>query len=376
LIYFLDYSVIQKINQNISLPFEVSEVKLSSIGVIDHYRPLLDIPDYTRIVTLLEGNTPLIPLPKLAEELGGGFELFTKFEGLNPTGSFKDRGMTVAISEAAGRGVKAVICASTGNTAASAAAYAARAGMRAVVIIPEGKVAAGKLAGAVAYGAQVIQIHGSFDDALTLVVRLSERQPIALVNSLNPYRLEGQKTAAFEIVDELGAAPDLLCLPVGNAGNISAYWMGFCQYNGLKSSGLPRILGVQAAGAAPLVLGHPVDKPETVATAIRIGRPARGEQALQAAEESHGEIIAVTDDEILAMQRRLAASGVWVEPASAAGLAGLAHQLRLGQIDVRGQRVVAVCTGHGLKDPDIIVKSMPAPRVLDAEIDALEAAIL
>ena len=349
---------------------------MASIGVIDHYRPLLDIPAYTQTVTLLEGSTPLIPLPKLAEELGGGFELFAKFEGLNPTGSFKDRGMTVAISEAAGRGVKAVICASTGNTAASAAAYAARAGMRAVVIIPEGKVAAGKLAGAVAYGAQVIQIRGSFDDALTLVVRLSERQPIALVNSLNPYRLEGQKTAAFEVCDELGAAPDWLCLPVGNAGNITAYWMGFCQYHGLKATGLPRILGVQAAGAAPLVLGHPVEKPETVATAIRIGRPARGEQALQAAEESHGEIMAVTDDEILAMQRRLAASGVWVEPASAAGLAGLAHQLRAGQMDVRGLRVVAVCTGHGLKDPDIIVKNMPAPRVLEAEIGALEEAIL
>ena len=349
---------------------------MPATGVIDHYRDLLDIPAYTRTITLLEGGTPLIPLPKLADELGGGFELFAKFEGLNPTGSFKDRGMTVAISEAAGRDVQAVICASTGNTAASAAAYASRAGMRAVVIIPEGKVAAGKLAGAVAYGAEVIQIHGSFDDALTLVLRLSERQPIALVNSLNPYRLEGQKTAAFEIVDVLGSAPDLLCLPVGNAGNITAYWMGFRQYHGLQASGLPRILGVQAAGSAPLVLGHPVEKPETVATAIRIGRPARGEQALQAAEESGGEIIAVSDDEILAMQRRLAASGVWVEPASAAGLAGLAHQLRLGLINVTGQRVVAVCTGHGLKDPDIIVKSMAAPRVLEAEIGALEKAIV
>ena len=349
---------------------------MASIGVIDHYRSLLELPAYARTVTLLEGSTPLIPLPALANELGGGFELFTKFEGLNPTGSFKDRGMTVAISEAAGRGVKAVICASTGNTAASAAAYATRAGMRAVVIIPEGKVAAGKLAGAVAYGAQVIQIHGSFDDALTLVLRLSERQPIALVNSLNPYRLEGQKTAAFEICDDLGAAPDWLCLPVGNAGNITAYWMGFRQYHDLKGSGLPRILGVQAAGSAPLVLGHPVENPETVATAIRIGRPARGEQALQAAEESHGQIMAVSDDEILAMQHRLAASGVWVEPASAAGLAGLANQLLEGKLDVRGKRVVAVCTGHGLKDPDIIVKFMPAPRVLEANLSALEEAIL
>ncbi len=349
---------------------------MPAFGVIDHYRPLLDIPAHTQNITLLEGGTPLIPLPRLADELGGGFELWAKFEGLNPTGSFKDRGMTVAISEAAGRAVKAVICASTGNTAASAAAYAARAGMRAVVIIPQGKVAAGKLAGAVAYGAEVVQVRGSFDDALNLVVALSERHPIALVNSLNPYRLEGQKTAAFEICDDLGAAPEWLCLPVGNAGNITAYWMGFTQYHRLKQSGLPRILGVQAAGAAPLVLGHPVDHPETVATAIRIGRPARGEQALQAAEESQGRIIAVSDEAILAMQRRLAASGVWVEPASAAGLAGLAHELEQGKIDLRGRRVVAVCTGHGLKDPDIVALSMPAPRVLDAKMGTLEREII
>ncbi len=349
---------------------------MPAIGVIDHYRQLLDIPAHTQNVTLLEGGTPLIPLPRLADELGGGFKLWAKFEGMNPTGSFKDRGMTVAISEAAGRGVKAVICASTGNTAASAAAYAARAGMRSVVIIPQGKVAAGKLAGAVAYGAEVVQIRGSFDDALNLVVALSERHPIALVNSLNPYRLEGQKTAAFEICDDLGTAPDWLCLPVGNAGNITAYWMGFCQYQRLKHSGLPHILGVQAAGAAPLVLGHPVDHPETVATAIRIGRPARGEQALQAAEESLGRIIAVTDEEILAMQRRLAANGVWVEPASAAGLAGLAHELGEGRLDLHGQRVVAVCTGHGLKDPDIVARNMPAPKVLEAEMGALEKEII
>ena len=284
--------------------------------------------------------------------------------------------MTVAISEAAGRGVKAVICASTGNTAASAAAYAARAGMRAVVIIPEGKVAAGKLAGAVAYGAEVIQIQGSFDDALSLVVEIANRNPIALVNSLNPYRLEGQKTAAFEICDTLGSAPDWLCLPVGNAGNITAYWMGFRQYERIHQTGLPQILGVQAAGSAPLVLGHPVEKPETVATAIRIGKPARGEEALAAAEESHGRIIAVSDEEILAMQRRLASEGVWVEPASAAGLAGLAAQLNEGRIQLLGKRVVAVCTGHGMKDPDIIAKSMPAPRLLPASVDVLTAAIL
>jgi len=346
------------------------------MGVLSHYRPLMDIPTYTGEVSLLEGNTPLIPLPRLAAEMGGRFELFVKYEGLNPTGSFKDRGMTVAISEAAGRGVKAVICASTGNTAASAAAYAARAGMRAVVIIPEGKVASGKLAGAVAYNAEVIQIQGSFDDALSLVVELANRNPIALVNSLNPYRLEGQKTAAFEICDTLGSAPDWLCLPVGNAGNITAYWMGFRQYERIHQTGLPQILGVQAAGAAPLVLGYPVENPETVATAIRIGKPARGKEALAAAEESRGRIIAVSDENILAMQRRLASEGVWVEPASAAGLAGLAAQLNEGRIQLIGKRVVAVCTGHGMKDPEIIAKSMPAPRLLPASVDVLTAAIL
>lgn len=344
-------------------------------GVIARYGKLLDLPAHARTITLLEGKTPLIPMPRLAEELGGGFELWVKFEGLNPTGSFKDRGMTVAISEAVGRGVETVICASTGNTAASAAAYAARAGLHAVVLIPQGKVAAGKLAGAIAYGAEVLQIDGSFDDALDLVLEISQRYPIALVNSLNPYRLEGQKTAAFEICDTLGSSPDWLCLPVGNAGNITSYWMGFRQYNAIDGTGLPKILGVQAAGSAPLVLGHPVEHPETVATAIRIGKPARGEQALQAAEESGGRIIAVSDDEILAMQRQLAASGVWVEPASAAGLAGLKHELLAGRIDVKGQRVVGVCTGHGLKDPDIIVKQFTAPRLINAEISALEDAL-
>jgi threonine synthase len=345
-------------------------------GVLNRYGRLMGLPEYTRPITLFEGNTPLIPLPRLADDLGGGFELFAKFEGLNPTGSFKDRGMTAAISEAAGRGVKAVICASTGNTAASAAAYAARAGMKAVVLIPEGKVAAGKLAGAVAYGAKVLQVQGSFDDALSLVVAVADKHPIALVNSLNPYRLEGQKTAAFEICDAFGSAPDLLCLPVGNAGNITSYWMGFRQYDAVKKCGLPRLLGVQAAGSAPLVLGRPVEHPETVATAIRIGRPARGEQALQAAEESGGMIIAISDDEILAMQRRLAGEGVWVEPASAAGLGGLASEIRRGRMDPRGKRVVAVCTGHGLKDPDIITTRLLKPQVLPANLSALEAAIL
>jgi len=349
---------------------------MPDIGVLGHYRHLMEIPDHTGNVSLLEGGTPLIPLPRLAQELGGGFELWAKFEGLNPSGSFKDRGMTVAISEAAGRSVQAVICASTGNTAASAAAYAARAGLRSIVLIPQGKVAAGKLAGAVAYGAQVLQVLGSFDDALALVVEITQKQPIALVNSLNPYRLEGQKTAAFEICDQLGSAPDWLCLPVGNAGNITSYWMGFKQYQALKSTGLPRVLGVQAAGSAPLVLGHPVEHPETVATAIRIGKPARGEQAMAAAEESGGQIIAVSDDEILNMQSRLAGQGVWVEPASAAGLAGLAAQLRAGKLHLQGKRVVAVCTGHGLKDPDIITRRMAEPLVLPANLAALEEAIL
>jgi threonine synthase len=345
-------------------------------GVIQRYRPLLDLPDYSIPITLLEGDTPLIPVPRIASELGGGFELYVKFEGLNPTGSFKDRGMTAAISEALGRGARAVICASTGNTAASAAAYAARAGQRAIVLIPQGKVALGKLAGAAAYGAQVIQIQGSFDDALTLVVAITQKHPIALVNSLNPYRLEGQKTAAFEICDVLGDAPDWLCLPVGNAGNITAYWMGFRQYHALKGCQLPRVLGAQAEGAAPLVLGHPVDHPETIATAIRIGRPARGEQAQQAAEESNGHILAVSDDEILDMQRRLAREGIWVEPASAAGLAGLDKQVRQGKLDPGGKRIVAVCTGHGLKDPDIVTHNMAAPQVLPADLSRLEEALL
>ena len=345
-------------------------------GVLSRYGNLLDLPEHTTPITLLEGDTPLIPVPRLAEDFGGGFELFVKYEGLNPTGSFKDRGMTAAISEAVGRQVKAVICASTGNTAASAAAYAARSGLRSIVLIPQGKVATGKLAGAVAYGAQVVQIQGSFDDALSLVVEITQKHPLALVNSLNPYRLEGQKTAAFEICDTLGSAPDWLCLPVGNAGNITAYWMGFQQYNTIKKTGLPRMLGVQARGAAPLVLGHPVDNPETIATAIRIGKPARAEGALQAAEQSRGRIIAVSDEEILSMQRRLAGEGIWVEPASAAGLAGLQTEIQAGKLDPKKNRIVAVCTGHGLKDPDIITRQMATPTILPPKIDMLEEVIL
>ena len=334
-------------------------------GLIHRYRQYLDLPAHTQIISLNEGNTPLIPMPRLGREFG--CELYIKFEGLNPTGSFKDRGMTAAISEAVGRGAKTVICASTGNTAASAAAYAARAGLRSIVLIPEGKVAVGKLAGAIAYGAEVIQIQGSFDDALSLVVEITQKTPIALVNSINPYRIEGQKTSPFEICDELGSAPDWLCLPVGNAGNITSYWAGFKQYE----KGRPRILGVQAKGAAPLVLGHPVDKPETIATAIRIGRPARGEQALEAAQESNGKIMAVSDAQILDAQRILASEGVWVEPASAAGVAGLIAESAAGRFDAKGKRVVVVCTGHGMKDPSIITESFSAPQVIPANYEAL-----
>ncbi|MCZ2126978.1 MAG: threonine synthase [Anaerolineales bacterium] len=338
-------------------------------GLIRRYGRLLDLPAHTQIISLLEGATPLIPMPRLGRELG--CELFVKFEGLNPTGSFKDRGMTAAVSEAVGRDAQTVICASTGNTAASAAAYAARAGLRAIVLIPEGKVAAGKLAGAIAYGAEVIQIQGSFDDALSLVVEITQKTPIALVNSINPYRIEGQKTSAFEICDELGAAPDWLCLPVGNAGNITSYWAGFKQYQ----KGLPQILGVQAQGAAPLVLGHPVEKPETLATAICIGKPARGEQALDAARESDGRIIAVSDEKILEAQRLLAAEGVWAEPASAAGAAGLLAESAAGTLDARGKRVVVVCTGHGMKDPAVIADSFQAPKVISASYEALTETI-
>jgi threonine synthase len=344
-------------------------------GVIQQFGELIDLPKESPIITLLEGGTPLIPLPALGSTLGRDVSLYAKFEGLNPTGSFKDRGMTVAISEAAGRKARSVICASTGNTAASAAAYASRAGIPCIVLIPKGKVAMGKLAGALAYGARVLQIQGSFDDALTMVVQASEKLSIALVNSLNPYRLEGQKTAAFEICDALGKAPDWLCLPVGNAGNITSYWMGFQQYHQLKRTTLPKILGVQAEGAAPLVVGHPVE-PETVATAIRIGKPARGEQALQAAEESGGRIIAVSDDSILDMQHLLAKEGLWVEPASAAGLAGLAREVREKHLSVDGQTIVTVCTGHGLKDPDIITKRAPEIRLLPPSLGELEKALL
>jgi threonine synthase len=342
-------------------------------GVIAQYRERINITSAVPPVTLLEGNTPLIPAPALAKALGGGFELYLKYEGLNPTGSFKDRGMTTAMTQAVADGAHAVICASTGNTAASAAAYAARAGLKCVVLVPDGKITAGKLAGALSYGAQVISINGSFDDGLRMVREATQHAPIALVNSVNPARLQGQKTAAFEICDALGAAPDWLCLPVGNAGNITAYWLGFQEYfaDGVISS-RPQLLGAQAAGSAPIVLGHVVEHPETIATAIRIGNPARWHEAATALEESDGQIYAVSDDEILRAYQLVArCEGVFCEPSSAAGLAGIAKALRAGKIDLHGKRVVTVLTGHGLKDPDTAIRLSAAPQIIEPKIDDL-----
>ena len=326
-----------------------------------------------RVITLNEGDTPLIAANRLAETLApkSGLKLFLKYEGLNPTGSFKDRGMTAAITQAVHESSKTVICASTGNTAASAAAYAARAGLRCLVLVPEGKIALGKLAASLAYGAEVISVEGSFDDALDMVREIVKRQPVTLVNSINPWRLEGQKTGAFEIIDQLeGNAPDWHCLPVGNAGNITAYWMGYQQYG----KGLPRILGGQAAGSAPIVLGKAVEKPETIATAIRIGNPARWRQALEALDESGGIITAVSDEQILESWRLLARlEGVFVEPASATGVAALKQQIEQGEIDPSGKTAVCILTGHGLKDPGTAVNQASPPITLPAEIAALEA---
>jgi threonine synthase len=325
-------------------------------GLIEAYRPYLSVSETTPIVTLLEGNTPLIPAPSLSEQIGRGVKVLVKYDGLNPTGSFKDRGMTMAISKAKEAGAKAVICASTGNTSASAAAYARRAGMRAFVVVPDGNIAQGKLAQALLYGAEVIAIKGNFDQALTVVRELAEKYPITLVNSVNPYRLEGQQTAAFEVVDVLGNAPDWLCIPVGNAGNISAYWMGFRTYHQQgKCDRLPKMMGFQAAGAAPLVNGKPVAHPETLATAIRIGNPASWEKAVEAKEASRGEFNSVTDEEILDAYRLLASQeGIFCEPASAASVAGL---LKVKDKVPTGATVVCVLTGNGLKDPDCAIKS-------------------
>lgn len=342
-------------------------------GLIDHYRSLLPLAAEAKIISLNEGNTPLIRANQLEEILapGAGMRLYFKYEGLNPSGSFKDRGMTVAITQAAYEGADTVICASTGNTAASAAAYAARAGMRCVVLVPEGKIALGKLAASLTYGAEVISIEGSFDDGLRMVREIVEQRPIALVNSINPWRIEGQKTGAFEICDQLGGkAPDWHCLPVGNAGNITAYWKGYRQYG----KGLPRLLGAQAAGAAPIVSGRVVEKPETIATAIRIGNPARWREALDALDESNGLITAVSDEQILASWRLLASKeGIFVEPASAAGVAALANQISSGEVNPEDKVVVVVLTGHGLKDPGTAVSQADAPVTLPATLASLEA---
>lgn len=324
-------------------------------GLIEAYRHYLPVTEATPTVTLLEGNTPLIPAPAIAQAVGRGVQVFVKYDGLNPTGSFKDRGMTMAISKAKEAGAQAVICASTGNTSAAAAAYARRGGMRAFVLIPDGYVALGKLAQALVYGAEVLAIGGNFDSCLEIVREMAQTYPVTLVNSVNPYRLEGQKTAAFEIVDDLGDAPDWLCIPVGNAGNISAYWMGFCQYHQEgKCERLPQMMGFQAAGAAPLVTGKPVTNPETIATAIRIGNPANWEKAIATQHASLGQFTAVTDEEILAAYRLLASSeGIFCEPASAASVAGL---LKVKELVPTGATVVCVLTGNGLKDPDAAIK--------------------
>jgi threonine synthase len=332
--------------------------------VIERYRDRLPFGPQDPVVTLHEGSTPLVPAPRISERTGR--EVLLKLEGANPTGSFKDRGMTCAVSAAVREGARAVICASTGNTAASAAAYAARAGLTGAVIVPEGKIATGKLAQALMHGARVVALRGNFDRALELVRQLADRHPVALVNSVNAFRLEGQKTGAFEILDEVGEI-DALCIPVGNAGNVTAYWKGF-----QEAGAAPRMLGFQAEGAAPLVRGERVEHPETVASAIRIGNPARWEEAMGAIVGSSGAIAAVSDEEILGAWRLLAAEeGVFCEPASAAAVAGL---LRYGAGDAR--RVVCVLTGHGLKDPQTALDHAGAVVPCEAELDALERAVL
>lgn len=333
-------------------------------GVIEAYRDYLSVGADTPVVTLAEGATPLLAAPRLSERVGA--EVYLKVEGANPTGSFKDRGMTMAITKACERGAKAVVCASTGNTSASAAAYAARAGLSCAVLIPEGYIALGKLAQALIYGAKVLQVRANFDGALAIVRELAEKAPVTVVNSINPDRLEGQKTASFEIIDALGDAPDYLFIPVGNAGNITAYWRGFVEYEKAgRSTRLPSMMGFQAAGAAPIVLGHPVESPDTVATAIRIGKPASWQGALDAAEHSGGAIRSVTDRQILDAYRFLAAQeSVFCEPASAASVAGL---LAYGAPE--GAKVVCVLTGNGLKDPDGAISQVRVPEAVDATLD-------
>jgi threonine synthase len=360
-------------------------------SLIDYYRPFLPLPTDALAISLGEGQTPLLPLPKLVRLLGKDIELYAKFEGMNPTGSFKDRGMTMAVSKALSDGAKAIICASTGNTSASAAAYGARAGMAVFVVLPENKIASGKMAQALAAGAIVLAISGNFDDGMQLVQEVSSRYPIALVNSVNPYRLQGQKTAAFEVLEELGAPPDYHFLPVGNAGNISAYWLGYCEATGIDpgfavdsqesyalmqryQGSLPKMIGIQAQGAAPFIQGAFVKDPETIATAIRIGAPQSWDKALVVQQRSKGWFAAVSDEEILAAQKLLCESeGIFCEPASAASIAGLINAIQKGQIE-DGQKIVCTLTGHGLKDPEAISKG--AILYLQPEFSVIEQAIL
>ncbi len=331
-------------------------------GIIRQYPDFFRFDDDKYIVTIMEGNTPLIPAPRLTEKINPKINIFLKYEGLNPTCSFKDRGMTMAVSRAVESGSRAVICASTGNTSASAAAYAARAGIKAFVVIPEGKIALGKLAQAMIHGAQVIKILGNFDEALNIVKQISQEYPITLVNSLNPHRIEGQKSAAFEICDSLGSAPDYHSLPVGNAGNITAYWAGYKTYfDAGKILNLPKMIGFQAEGASPIVQGRIFEKPETIATAIRIGNPASWKKAEQARDDSGGLIDSVTDEEILEAYKLVSSvEGVFCEPASAASIAGLIKQNAQG-LFIGGETVVCTLTGHGLKDPDNAIKVSKEP---------------
>jgi len=340
-------------------------------GLIHNYREYLPVTDTTPDLTLNEGNTPLLHFPTLSKELG--IELYGKVEGANPTGSFKDRGMVMAIAKAKEAGSKSVICASTGNTSAAAAAYAARAGLRAIIVIPKGKVALGKLAQAVMHGAEIIEIDGNFDEALTMVREISETAPVTLVNSVNPYRIEGQKTAAFEICEQLGGAPDILAIPVGNAGNISAYWKGFKEYNEAKQTGLPKMFGFEAEGAAAITRDEVIAQPETIATAIRIGNPASWQLATAARDESGGMITSVTDEEILHAFKLLPSTeGVFAEPGSNASIAGVIQQCRLGNIP-KGSKVVAVLTGNGLKDPQTVIDQQEIkPTSLPNDIAAVK----
>ena len=348
-------------------------------GLINKYRDHLPVSDDTRLISLGEGNTPLIKLKNIPALLGKDVEIYVKYEGLNPTGSFKDRGMTMAVTKAVEEGSKAIICASTGNTSAAAAAYAARAGITAFVLIPEGKIAMGKLAQAMMYGAITLQIRGNFDEGMELVKQVAEHASVTIVNSINPYRLQGQKTAAFEIVDELGFAPDFHCLPVGNAGNITAHWMGYTEYKERgTSNNLPKMVGYQAAGSAPFMRGGPVANPETVATAIRIGNPQSWDKAWALQKQSGGWFDELSDQDILDAQRLLAMrEGVFCEPASAASLAGAMRDIRSGKIP-EGSKVVCTLTGNGLKDPDTAIKQCgnAVVQTIDATLDQVKASIL